>query len=120
MDPVTGLSLGRIGLGIGALVAPDRTAELLGLDSAANPQLSVYGRMFGAREVALGAITLVAGGALRRNLTLVGMAVDGADVAAAVSALRSRTMPTASAGSFAAVAAGAVGAGFFSLRRSPR
>lgn len=117
MDPVTGLSLGRIAIGIGALVAPVPTAKAFGLDPANNPQLGFFGRMFGAREIALGAVTLVSRGALRRNLTLVGMAVDGADAASGAAELTSGTVPKLSAGMMIGVALGAVGAGAAALVR---
>ena len=38
-------------------------------------------RLFGSREIALGAATLLASGATRRNLVLAGIAVDAADAA---------------------------------------
>lgn len=117
MDPVTGLSLGRIVIGVGALADPEATARLFGLDPETNPQLTLVNRMFGAREVALGAVTLVARGALRRNLVIVGMAVDGADLTAGALELRRDAVPRSAAGLLAAVAAGAVGSGVASLAR---
>lgn len=118
MDPVTGLSLGRILLGIGALVAPGPTAKAFGLDPAGNPQLSFFGRLFGAREIALGAVTLFSRGALRRNLTVVGMAVDGADAATGIAELKAGTVPKPAGGLLAVVAAGAVGSGLVALLRN--
>lgn len=111
MDPVTGISLGRIAIGIGALASPATTAKVFGLDPAANPQLGYFGRMFGAREVALGAITLASKGALRRNLTLVGMAVDAADAATGAAELRARTIPKSAGAMLVGVALGAVASG---------
>lgn len=118
MDPVTGLSLGRILIGIGALVAPGPTAKAFGLDPVANPQLGFFGRMFGAREIALGAVTLVSRGALRRNLTLVGIAVDGADAATGITELQGGAVPKPAAGLLAGVAAGAVVSGAVALVRN--
>lgn len=115
MDPVTGLSLGRIAIGVGALVAPGPTAKAFGLDPAGNPQLGYFGRMFGAREVALGAVTLASKGALRRNLTLVGIAVDGSDVATGALELSARTVPKLTGGVLIGAAVGAVGAGIAGL-----
>ncbi|HEY1118392.1 MAG TPA: hypothetical protein VGE43_11850 [Acidimicrobiales bacterium] len=115
MDPVTGISLGRIALGIGAIVAPDPTARVLGLDPAVNPQLSYFGRMFGAREIALGAVTLASGGALRRNLTLVGIAVDAADAATGVAEVRARHIGKPSGAMLSGVALGAVVSGVAAL-----
>ena len=82
MNPVTGLSLARIGIGAVAIASPDLASRLFRLDSANNPQLPYLSRMFGSREIALGALTLLARGTARRNLVLVGMSVDGADAAA--------------------------------------
>lgn len=115
MDPVTGLSLGRIALGVGALAAPTTAAKAFGLDPASNPQLPFFGRMFGAREIALGAVTLASKGRLRRNLTLVGIAVDGADAATGVLELKGDAVPKPSAGMLAGVALGAVGSGLVAL-----
>lgn len=115
MDPVTGLSVGRIVIGIAALVAPAPTAKLFGLDPAANRQLGFFGRMFGAREIALGAVTLASRGSLRRNLTLVGMAVDAADAASGAVELESANVPKMAGGALIGVALGAVAAGAVAL-----
>jgi len=117
MDPVTGLSLGRIVIGVGALAAPTATARVFGLDPVANPQLDYMGRMFGAREIALGAVTLVSRGALRRNLTAVGVAVDGADLANGLIELGRRKVPKLASGMLVGAAAGAVGSGVLALAR---
>lgn len=117
LDPVTGLSLGRIVIGAGALAAPSSTARVFGLDPAANPQLGYMGRMFGARELALGAVTLVSRGALRRNLTAVGIAVDGADLANGVIELGQKNVSKLASGLLIGAAAGAVGSGVLALAR---
>ncbi len=115
MDPVTGLSLGRIVIGIGSLVAPSATARLFGIDPAANPNMGVINRMFGAREVALGAVTLVSKGSLRRNLTVVGIAVDGADAASGALEIAGGGLPKLQGGALVGIAAGAVGSGIAAL-----
>ncbi|WGX94205.1 DUF4267 domain-containing protein [Nocardioides sp. L-11A] len=120
LDPVTGLSLGRIVIGVGALAAPSTTARVFGLDPAANPQLDYMGRMFGAREIALGAVTLVSRGPLRRNLTVVGIAVDGADLANGVIELGQRNVTKLASGMLVGAAAGAVGSGLLALARGRR
>lgn len=118
MDPVTGLSLGRIVIGIAALISPTLTAKLFGLDSESNPHLPPMTRMFGAREVALGGVTLVSSGSTRRNLTVVGIAVDGADAVTGAIEIASNRVPKLSSGMLAGVAAGAVGAGIIALVRN--
>ncbi len=94
MDPLIGLSLGRIAVGATALSSPELTAKLFQLDGAANRQLPLMTRMFGSREIALGVITLAARGRARRRLALTGIGVDAADVAATVAAVRDGSLPT--------------------------
>ncbi|GAA4097610.1 DUF4267 domain-containing protein [Nocardioides kongjuensis] len=117
IDPVTGLSLGRIAIGVGALTAPSTTARVFGLDPAANPQLGYMGRMFGAREIALGAVTLVSRGPLRRNLTAVGIAVDGADLVNGVIELGQKNVSKLASAMLIGAAGGAVGSGVLALAR---
>ena len=65
MEPITGLAYGRIAIGALSLLSPSLTARLFLLDPTTNPQLSYMGRMFGSREIALGAITLASSGEAR-------------------------------------------------------
>lgn len=111
MNPVTGLSVARIVLGILTLVAPRTAARLLRLDGDGQPQLSYLSRMFGSREIALGAATLAAPAGVRRPVLLAGVAVDACDAAAGLLAGRSRAVskPTAALLTVPAVAALATG-----------
>jgi uncharacterized protein DUF4267 len=93
MNPVNGLALGRIVIGATALASPDRAAKMFRIDMARNPQLGYMMRMFGSREIALGALTLLAKGKARRKLVALGMAVDGADAFAGYDAMRSGSVP---------------------------
>jgi hypothetical protein len=106
MDPVIGLSLGRIGLG----------ARLLQLDTRNNRQLPYLTRMFGSREIALGTLTLLARGAARRRLVQACIAVDGADACAGVLAGRDGSVSKGSSAMLTAPAVLAVLAGVASLR----
>ncbi|GAA4126005.1 hypothetical protein GCM10022215_34990 [Nocardioides fonticola] len=81
MNPVTGLSLARIGIGALALARPDTAAQAFGLDPASNPQATYVTRLFGSREIALGTITLLSRGKARPGIVLLGVGVDAADVA---------------------------------------
>jgi hypothetical protein len=117
MDPVTGLSLGRIIIGIGAFVAPELTAKLFGLTPETNAHLPFMSRLFGAREVAVGAVTLVAKGDARRKLAMVGVAVDAADATNGVLELQSKRVPVLAGAMMAGVASGAVAAGVLGLVR---
>jgi len=112
MNSVTGLSLGRIGIGLASLVKPDLVQSTMGTTTS-NPLLTQW---FGSREVALGAATLLASGSARRTLVLIGMAVDGADAATAYQAVDKELMPRTIGLAFTAVAAGAVVSGLLGLK----
>ena len=113
MNPVTGLSLGRIAVGVASLAAPKLVSSRL-TGSGVGPGLLT--QWFGNREVALGLATLTASGKARRNLVLVGIAVDAADAATAYLAVQNEDVPRAVGLPGAAVAAGAVVAGLLGLR----
>jgi hypothetical protein len=112
MNPVTGLSLGRIAIGIASLAKPDLVAQQMGQGSGA-PLLTQW---FGSREIALGTVTLLASGGARRNLVLVGMAVDAADAGTAYAAVQGKLLDRKLGTSLAAVAGGAVVSGLLGLR----
>jgi hypothetical protein len=111
MNSVTGLSLGRIGIGAASLVKPDLVQSTMGTTTS-NPLLTQW---FGSREIALGAATLLATGGARRTLVLIGMAVDGADAATAYQAVEKELMPRTLGLVFTAVAAGAIVSGLLGL-----
>ncbi|GCD89136.1 DUF4267 domain-containing protein [Nocardioides sp. LS1] len=118
MNPVTGLSLGRVAIGALALGNPQLAGKLFQLDVEANPQLALMSRLFGSREIALGALTLLSRGRARRALVLAGIAVDAADAAAGWLALQDGTVPKVTAAGVTAPAIGAVAAGLQGLRPS--
>ncbi|MGN6300680.1 MAG: hypothetical protein ACTHN8_06245 [Angustibacter sp.] len=114
MNPVTGLALGRIAIGATALASPDLAMKLFRLDAGRNPQLPYMSRMFGSREIALGAVTLLAKGSARRKLVALGIAVDGADAFAGYDAMRTGSVNQSvgiglTAPAVAAVVAGTIG-----------
>jgi hypothetical protein len=115
MNPVNGLALGRIVIGAVAVASPELAAKLFRLDTARNPQLPYMSRLFGSREVALGAITLLAKGSARRKLVAVGMAVDGADAFAGYDLMRSGAVSQSSGMFLTGPALGAVVAGAIGL-----
>lgn len=112
MNPVTGLSLGRIVVGIASLAKPDLVATQMG-QAAGAPLLTQW---FGSREIALGTLTLLARGSARRNLVLVGMAVDAADAGTAYTAVQTNGLDRKLGTALAAVAGGAVVSGLLGLR----
>ncbi|QIG43143.1 hypothetical protein G5V58_10560 [Nocardioides anomalus] len=118
MDPLFGLSLGRIAVGAVSLAKPDTAAGLLGLDARANPQAGYVARLFGSREIALGALTLIARGRARRHLVLAGIAVDVADAAAGALGIRDRSISTRAGATMIGPALGAVVTGVRGLRVS--
>ena len=115
MNPVTGLALGRIAIGAGALANPDLASKLFRLDGANNPQLGYMTRMFGSREIALGAVTLIAKGSARRRLVALGIFVDGADAFAGYDAMRTGAVNQSVGIGLTAPAVGAVVAGALAL-----
>ena len=116
MDPVTGLSLGRITIGAVALASPPLAARLFRLSPADNPQLPYLSRLFGSREIVLGAVTLLATGTTRRNLALTGMAVDAADGVAGLLAARDGAVSKPTGAYLTVPALAAVAAGAAALR----
>lgn len=118
MDPITGLAYGRISIGVLAFLSPSLAGRLFLLDPKANPQLSYMGRMFGSREVALGAITLASSGEARRRMVELGVAVDGADIVTGVLSSASGKVPKKTGLLLAVVGAAAVASGVMALQDS--
>jgi len=115
MNPVLGLSIGRVAVGALALARPDAASKTLQLDAVSNPQVPYVVRLFGAREVALGLITLFAGGKTRRGVIAVGVAVDAADAATSYLALKDGSISKKGAMTLLVPAVGAVGSGLLAL-----
>lgn len=115
MNPVIGLSLGRIAVGAAAVANPELAARTFQLDPVSNRQLPYVLRLFGAREIALGLVTLFAGGRTRRGVIAVGVAVDAADAATAYLAMQDGTVSKKTAYTLLAPAAGAVASGLLAL-----
>jgi hypothetical protein len=115
MNPVNGLAVGRIAIGLTALASPAAAAKLFRLDAAANPQLPYMSRLFGSREVALGALTLLARGSARSRLVALGIAIDGADGFAGFDAMRSGTVSRSVGVGLTVPAVGAMVAGAIGL-----
>ena len=113
---VNAIAISRIAVGAGAWLTPNLSGRLFGLDPEGNPQLPYVGRLFGARDVALGA------GALRsprkqKDLWLTAaLACDVADVAAGVLAGVRGQLPAGSAALVSATAGMFALAGAFLLQ----
>ncbi len=111
MDPITGLAFARLGLGTVSLVSPRLAAKTFMLDPVANPQLAPMTRLFGSREAALGAMTLLTSGRARQQVVQLGVAVDGADAFAGLAATVRGEVSKKAGLLLAVVALGAVAAG---------
>jgi uncharacterized protein DUF4267 len=117
MNSVTGLSLGRIVVGIVSFLQPALGAKLLGLDVASNPQSPYLARLFGSREVAIGTATLLARGKTRRNLVLAGIGVDAADAVTGALGIQDRSVPARTGAMLIVPAVLAVLSGISGLRQ---
>src|SRR3712207_5864301 len=115
MNPVIGLNIGRITVGVAALATPDLLARTMGLD-VSNAQWPSAPRMFGGREIALGAAILHAAGPARRNLVAAGMLSDGIDAVSGVLAVREKSVQPVLAGGLALTGLTAVVTGARALR----
>ena len=117
MNPVTGLSLGRIAVGLISFLQPAVAAKMFGLDIANNPQGPYLARLFGSREIAIGTATLLARGKTRRNLVLAGIGVDAADAATGVLGIQDKSVPVRAGAMLIVPAILAVLSGFAGLRQ---
>lgn len=117
MDNITGLSVGRIVVGTAMLLAPGKALRVGMLDATA-PQAPYLARMFGSREVALGALTLLAPPAHRATLVRAGLAVDVADAAAGILGIRSRALGTVPGALVTGAAVAAAASGVAHLREA--
>lgn len=115
MNPVIGLSLGRIAVGATALASPELAARMFQLDPVSNPQVPYVARLFGSREIALGLVTLLARGKAQRGLIGLGILVDGADAATGYLAMQDGTVSRKTALTLIAPAVGAMGSGLIGL-----
>jgi hypothetical protein len=113
-DQATTLALARVLLGATAWVAPQAALKGALLDQNA-PQSPYILRVFAAREVALGGITLMAPPALKPALVKVGIAVDSADAAAGALAIKSGAVRPMVGAVLTGMAASAIVAGVIGL-----
>jgi hypothetical protein len=116
MDNATTLSVGRIGLGAVSWAAPRLALKAMMLGST-DAQSVFLVRLFGARDMALGAVTLLAAPEARPALLTIGVAVDLSDAAAAGLAARAGALRGLPATVIAGTAGGAVVTGLVALRQ---
>jgi hypothetical protein len=99
------IAAGRVAVGAAAYLAPNLSGRLFGLDPDNNPQASYIGRLFGARDVALGAGVLRSPRKQKDAWVAAGMACDVADVGAGALAGIRGTLPPSAAAMVTATAA---------------
>ena len=117
MNPVIGLSFGRIAVGAAAVANPHVAARMFQLDPVSNPQVSYMTRLFGSREIALGLVTLAVRGKGRRGVIGLGVAVDLVDAATGYLAMRDGTVSRKTALTLIGPAVGATASGVAGLLR---
>jgi hypothetical protein len=113
---VKNMSVMRTVIGAAAWVAPNLAGKAFMLDVDGNPQAPYLARLFGIRDVALGAATAQTNGDARRKLLTLGVAVDAADAAAAVLGARKGYFSPVTGMLLAAPAIAAVGMGIMALQ----
>jgi hypothetical protein len=111
------IAISRMAVGASTWLAPNLSGRLFGLDPEGNPQLPYVGRLFGARDVALGAGALRSSRKSRDAWLTAGLACDAADVAAGVLAGARGQLPLSAAALVSATAAGFAAAGLWLLQR---
>ncbi len=76
----------RLAIGLSSWLTPRVAGRIFGLDARANPQLPYLARLFGARDVALAAGTVLSEGQSRSVWLQIGVACDVADALAGLAA----------------------------------
>jgi hypothetical protein len=78
----------RFAIGAGAWAFPRQTTKLFGLTLGGHPEAEFLGRLFGIRDIALGAGTLASSGDSQKLWWQLGIVCDLADAAAAIISIR--------------------------------
>jgi hypothetical protein len=113
---VNAIAVARIAVGAGVWLTPNLSGRLFGLDPEGNPQLPYVGRLFGARDVALGAGTLRSPRKQKDLWLTATLACDVADTAAGVIAGARGQLPVSAAALVSATAGAFALAGAFLLQ----
>jgi hypothetical protein len=113
---IKNLSLLRIVVGMLAWLTPNLAGKAFMLDVPGNPQAPYLARLFGIRDVALGAATAQSNGDARRQLVVAGLACDAADTAAALLGARAGYFSRLTGVLLALPAVAAVGMGVAALQ----
>jgi hypothetical protein len=87
-NPTTVLPALRIAAGLGAWAFPALTGKVLGLKLSDNHEAVYMGRLFGVRDVVLGAGVLASSGDAKKLWWRLGILTDAADAAAGYKGLK--------------------------------
>ena len=109
------LNGGRVAIGLASLLAPDHAFRGAGLDSRGNPQMPFMTRMFGVRDLVIGAGALTTSGDERRRWLQAAVVADAADAVAALLGHRGGYLSTSGAMMVGGTAAAATIAGVIAL-----
>jgi len=110
------IAIGRIAVGASAWLTPNLSGRIFGLDPEGNPQLPYVGRLFGARDVVLGAGAIRSPRKQKDAWLTAGLACDVADVAAGALAGARGQLPPAAAALVTATAGAFAVAGYWLLQ----
>ena len=111
------VAVARVAVGAGTWLMPNLSGRLFGLDPEGNPQLPYVGRLFGVRDVVLGAGVLRSPRKQKDAWATAGLACDVADTAAGAIAGARGQLPPAAAALVTATAAGFAIAGYWLLNQ---
>jgi len=111
------IAIGRIAVGASAWLTPNLSGRIFGLDPEGNPQRPYVGRLFGARDVVLGAGALRSPRKQKDAWLTAGLACDVADVAAGALAGARGQLPPAAAALVTATAGAFAVAGYWLLQQ---
>ena len=114
MKPIDVLAIGRIAAGASAFLLPKLAGSLAGVGGP--PEAHLGARLFGGRDLAIGAATLAFTGERRAGAVTLGVAVDALDVVAAGLGIRQGSLSAVRALPLIGLAAGAVAIGAQELR----
>ena len=115
-QPLQALAGLRAAIGLGAWLVPRVAGRLFGLDARDNPQSPYLARLFGARDVALGAGAVLSEGEARTLWLRAGVGCDVADAVAGLAAGGRGYLGPVSAALVTGTAVGAAALGVTALR----
>jgi hypothetical protein len=114
-NPTTLLPALRIAIGVGSYAFPELTGKVFGFKDTDNQETVFMARLFGARDLVLGAGVLTSSGDARKLWWRLGILADAADAGAGVLGLKGggpkRAMIMSTATALAAVGLGIAAAG---------